>query len=468
MLTRRIVAYSTLLLFTAMPVKAQFWLLDPLGIWDMFEFNWYGGETNDTDTPEQTVQEAKPDPDALWYRQCTVRLESSSSERGLVYIASGEGCNVGSKPEPGSMSRLEGVFAARMNEPYHCSLIAFPIAGYVLDGFVEHKRYVDAGNEKKTDTNLAAYYFHDKDGGRLRSGGSYRLSMPDQQHDTTNEPKFRQQSVMDGYSESQVATTFIPCAVFREAKSQTVVTQQAGTLEQTVNRRDAIDVDNLTVVGPLNATDMTFLRTMVTQHNLVRINLDDAKLAEIPAGTFRDTPLYELQLPHSGLERIGSKAFANCRTLLGFEIPTGTDIADDAFDGCASINLAINVDNPDGRTGHFDELQPIPVSERTDLTDVTDVMPQFPGGEAAMQQYLLTNMKYPVVAAENGIKGSVIVQAAIEADGTVAGGAQVVKSVDPSLDREALRLVHAMPKWTPGRRNGQPTPMKVTIVVRFK
>ena len=105
--------------------------------------------------------------------------------------------------------------------------------------------------------------------------------------------------------------------------------------------------------------------------------------------------------------------------------------------------------------------------EETKVFDVVEQMPSFPGGQAALMQWLSSNIKYPVIAAENGVQGRVIIQFVVEKDGSVSG-VTVAKSVDPSLDKEAQRVVKSMPKWIPGKQNGSAVRVKYTVPVTFK
>lgn len=111
--------------------------------------------------------------------------------------------------------------------------------------------------------------------------------------------------------------------------------------------------------------------------------------------------------------------------------------------------------------------QPEPAVEETKVFDVVEVMPQFPGGPSALFEYLSKNIKYPVVAEENGVQGRVIVTFVVERDGSITD-VQVVKSVDPSLDKEAKRVVSSMPNWIPGKQNGSAVRVKYTVPVTFK
>ncbi len=109
--------------------------------------------------------------------------------------------------------------------------------------------------------------------------------------------------------------------------------------------------------------------------------------------------------------------------------------------------------------------QEAPVEEK--VFDVVEQMPQFPGGDAALFEYLSSHIKYPTIAEENGVQGRVIVTFVVERDGSITD-VQVVKSVDPSLDKEASRVVKGMPKWIPGKQNGAPVRVKYTVPVTFR
>lgn len=99
--------------------------------------------------------------------------------------------------------------------------------------------------------------------------------------------------------------------------------------------------------------------------------------------------------------------------------------------------------------------------------DIVEQQPEFPGGPSAMAKWLGDNIKYPAEAAKNGIEGRVIVRFVIGSDGTV-GNVEIVRGVDPQLDAEAVRVINAMPKWTPGKQDGKPVAVKYTIPVTFR
>lgn len=111
---------------------------------------------------------------------------------------------------------------------------------------------------------------------------------------------------------------------------------------------------------------------------------------------------------------------------------------------------------------------PAPKEEVTNkVFDVVEVMPSFPGGQGALMSYLSSHVKYPVVAQENGVQGRVTVSFVVERDGSITD-VHVVRSVDPSLDREAARVVSSMPNWQPGKQNGSAVRVKFNVPVQFK
>lgn len=99
--------------------------------------------------------------------------------------------------------------------------------------------------------------------------------------------------------------------------------------------------------------------------------------------------------------------------------------------------------------------------------DVVEVMPQFPGGQIAMLKYIMENIKYPKQIMEEGIQGRVTVSFIVEKDGRVSN-VRLLRSVQPSLDKEAIRVVKSMPKWTPGKQNGKPVRVRFNLPVMFK
>ena len=112
------------------------------------------------------------------------------------------------------------------------------------------------------------------------------------------------------------------------------------------------------------------------------------------------------------------------------------------------------------------EPEPEPVKEE-EIFVAVEQQPEFPGGTAALMKWLASNVRYPQMALENGISGRVIVKFVVEKDGSVSG-VTLVRGVDKDLDREAIRVVKSMPKWQPGKNNGQAVRCYFNLPVNFK
>ena len=124
-------------------------------------------------------------------------------------------------------------------------------------------------------------------------------------------------------------------------------------------------------------------------------------------------------------------------------------------------DIAVNVPPPAPVEKPKEEVKQVVENK---VFDIAEQMPSFKGN---VNQWLSQNLTYPAVAAENGIQGRAIVNFVVEKDGSISN-VQVVRSVDPALDREAVNVVKRMPKWNPGMNNGQPARVKFTLPVTFK
>ena len=102
-----------------------------------------------------------------------------------------------------------------------------------------------------------------------------------------------------------------------------------------------------------------------------------------------------------------------------------------------------------------------------EVFEVVEQNPEFPGGMDALMKWLSKNLKYPASAQENGIQGRVLVQFVVNKDGSIVEP-KVIRSVDPALDKEALRVVSAMPKWQPGKQRGKTVRVRFTLPVTFR
>lgn len=119
------------------------------------------------------------------------------------------------------------------------------------------------------------------------------------------------------------------------------------------------------------------------------------------------------------------------------------------------------------------DIKFIPFSEEERLVSdeiiftIVEQMPEFPGGQAALMKWIGDHVKYPAIAEENGIQGRVICTFVVERNGSITD-VQVERSIDPSLDKEAVKVLKKMPKWIPGRAGGKPVRVKYTVPVTFR
>ncbi|NLX73385.1 MAG: energy transducer TonB [Bacteroidales bacterium] len=116
----------------------------------------------------------------------------------------------------------------------------------------------------------------------------------------------------------------------------------------------------------------------------------------------------------------------------------------------------------------FTVVYEVPEETREDgeIFMIVEEMPEFPGGEGELQKYLASSVRYPVIAQENGIQGRVYIQFVINQRGEVTN-VTILRGVDPSLDREAVRVVEAMPKWKPGKQRNRPVRVSYTVPINF-
>lgn len=105
--------------------------------------------------------------------------------------------------------------------------------------------------------------------------------------------------------------------------------------------------------------------------------------------------------------------------------------------------------------------------EEAQVFFIVEDMPEFPGGEMALRTYIANAIKYPVIAQENGIQGKVYVTFVVGKDGSVTN-ATIARGVDPSIDKEALRVINSLPKWKPGKQRGKPVNVSYTVPINFQ
>ena len=132
--------------------------------------------------------------------------------------------------------------------------------------------------------------------------------------------------------------------------------------------------------------------------------------------------------------------------------------------------IEINTEDNDTKVEIAAPVQQVVEEEEVEeeIFVVVEKMPEFPGGQAALFKYLSENVKYPVIAQENGIQGRVICQFVVNTDGSIVNVEVVRSGGDASLDKEAVRVIKSMPKWHPGQQRGKPVRVKYTVPVNFK
>jgi len=99
--------------------------------------------------------------------------------------------------------------------------------------------------------------------------------------------------------------------------------------------------------------------------------------------------------------------------------------------------------------------------------DIVEYMPEYPGGVTELMNYLSKNTHYPAATKRDGIQGRVVVSFIVEPDGSISN-VKLVRSVDANLDREALRVVSEMPKWTPGKQGGNTVRVRYSLPITFR
>lgn len=116
----------------------------------------------------------------------------------------------------------------------------------------------------------------------------------------------------------------------------------------------------------------------------------------------------------------------------------------------------------------FDELKFIRKKESDKVSiEMVEEAPEFPGGNAKLMEFLYSNIKYPTAAKENGIQGRVIVKFVVDTDGSIVEP-EVIRSLDPSCDKEAIRVINAMPKWKPGKKDGKLVRVEFKMPINFR
>ncbi|MCQ2131882.1 MAG: energy transducer TonB [Bacteroidaceae bacterium] len=149
-------------------------------------------------------------------------------------------------------------------------------------------------------------------------------------------------------------------------------------------------------------------------------------------------------------------------------VDNNEEIEEETIQTTEDVNEAVSGPSAPVATGPVAPIGPVEVDGGEDeIFQVVEQMPQFPGGDAALMQYLSKNIKYPASAQENNIQGRAIIEFVVNKDGSIVDP-KVVKSLDKACDQEAMRVIKAMPKWKPGMQRGKPVRVKYTVPVAFR
>ena len=204
------------------------------------------------------------------------------------------------------------------------------------------------------------------------------------------------------------------------------------------------------------ATDLVFTKDAIVVHDETKF--DFKKVGVSTKGCYYN-------------EYLNEKHFC-CWAIMSFDKSKGImtlELKNEQFIGPSS-NTFIRIDN----RSHLDSIRPddlhhLPLIIDPDkkVYDVVERMPCFPGGDQKMQDFIEKNLHYPKECAEKGLQGRVIVDFVVERNGTLTD-IRVVKSVNPALDKEALRIVKLMPKWIPGRQSYKEVRVKYIIPITFQ
>lgn len=255
----------------------------------------------------------------------------------------------------------------------------------------------------------------------------------------------------------------------------------AYAIRQTTNRRNLWAM--LALMAGLALIVITFLVVNVASEAIAAAQAEhetEVTLEQIEEETEEEKDEEEIVYDPQELEQLVAE-----ETVMNSEKFTAYEMEDDApdqvtktQDEVAQSDVAIGAIDYDQGSDEAEHVLKVnekvvdevpPAVEETKVFDVVEQMPRFPGDNgdgAVLNGWLSKNLRYPPIAEENGIKGRVVCQFVVERDGSITD-IKVVRSVDPSLDKEAVRVIKAMPKWIPGKQNGSSVRVKFTLPVTF-
>ena len=157
-----------------------------------------------------------------------------------------------------------------------------------------------------------------------------------------------------------------------------------------------------------------------------------------------------------------------CYTFIACVLCTPNLLADTPQESDTYLFYLLNDGHERGENNSTPQTSLVEEEEEEVVFVVVESMPEFPGGQQALFKFISDNLKYPTIAQENGIQGRVICQFIVNKDGSISGVEVTRSGGDPSLDKEAIRIIKSMPKWKPGYQRGKPARVKYTLPVTFK
>ena len=268
---------------------------------------------------------------STWYRDCEVKLTSPSSAKGVVYVEPYlHARKTTLKTGPAQTAHMKASLSTEADYYYACYLYAYPKPGYVLAGFVTKSDY-QAGRTS------SSYYLKNHQGNTGKSGDYFDIVRVDTLIDTKNyDPTFK-----SNYSFS-ARTSREYYAVFKTEVSKTVNCTSPGSLAEAASNANANKADKLIIKGKINQSDFEYLKFLVKNANLVKIDLSGASTWEIPESAFSGcSNLYEVKLPISSLQSIRANAFKGCHSLKKVSVPSSVIVDPTAFADCYSKDLNI-------------------------------------------------------------------------------------------------------------------------------
>ena len=182
----------------------------------------------------------------------------------------------------------------------------------------------------------------------------------------------------------------------------------------------------------------------------------------------KDGSVDDVTVLHGVDSALDQEAIRVCKTLPKF-IPGKRRDNGEPINAWVTLPITFKLDEAPSnlQTDESEDMANDTIHNREIMLRPTEQMPEFPGGQAALMKFINENLRYPATAIENGIQGRVVVQFVVKKDGSVNDNIMIVRGVDPALDQEAIRVCKTLPKFIPGKQNGQPVNVWFTLPIIF-